>query len=294
MKIHYRLATIIVSYKSDEKTIYFIKNELSKCFISQIIVIVNNKATKESSAIMAKELLGSVIYDITFSIPNNCNIFIIHNTDNSGFAKGNNIGVNFLNIHFDIDYLLFSNNDILLKDNNVIETMILKMDKLPEVGIIGPKIIGLKGDYQNPYDYVPFWKEMVGIYWERFIPFYHIEYLNRETAKEGYYYRVMGSFFITRTIDFINCGMMDPNTFLFYEEPILSERMLNINRKTYYIPNVCVIHEHGGTINSSNISNNCLFNSGLYYFKYYKNVSSFSIFLATASNYIYNSLKKLK
>lgn len=297
MITNYKFATIIVNYKSENKTISFVKNELSKCTLSQIIIIVNNKATIESSNMMARELFGDVIYDITFNICNKSNLFIIHNEENLGFAKGNNLGVNFLNNHFKVDYLLFSNNDIVLKDSDTIERMIEKIDELPQSGIIGPKIIGTNGDFQNPYNYVSFWTEMIGYYWERFIPFYHIKHLNRETAKEGNYYRVMGAFFIARYIDFLNCGMMDPNTFLFYEEPILSERMLHINKTTYYFPDVCVVHEHGSTINNSDNTSdiyNHLFKSGIYYFKHYKNISSLSIFLAKASNYTYNTMKLLK
>ena len=65
----------------------------------------------------------------------------------------------------------------------------------------------------------------------------------------------MGSFFIVKTQDFINCGMMDPNTFLYAEEIILSEKLKKINKQVYYFPSVTVLHEHGQTT-SMHLNNN--------------------------------------
>ena len=47
-----------------------------------------------------------------------------------------------------------------------------------------------------------------------------------QNAQEGYHYKVMGSFFMLRAKDFFDCGEMDPHTFLFAEETILTERSL--------------------------------------------------------------------
>jgi GT2 family glycosyltransferase len=41
--------------------------------------------------------------------------------------------------------------------------------------------------------------------------------------------------------------MMDPETFLYSEEAILSERMKLIGKRIYYYPSVAVLHEHGNT-----------------------------------------------
>lgn len=291
---HYTLATIIVNYKSEERTINYVQEELyPKNSIPQVIIIVNNGATVLSSHRLSKALNAPIINDITATIYE-ASIYIIHNTENSGFAKGNNLGVNFISKHFEVDYLLFSNNDIRFIDSNVIEVLIEKLKSLPDVGVIGPKVIGLDKQCQSPNEYVPFWIEMVGQYWERFIPFYRIKHFNQNKAPEGYYYRIMGSFFIVNYNDFIKCGEFDSNTFLYGEEVILSERMTKIGKKNYYLPTVSVLHEHGTTTTKylKQIKGNFIaFNSLAYYYQSYKGTSKLAILLAKISMYIYTYLQ---
>lgn len=277
----FTLASIIVNYKSEERTITYVKEELqSKCHIPQLIIIVNNEATEESSKKLSKSLLAPIVTDIA-AIPKDSDIYIIHNLKNSGFAQGNNLGVDFISKHFEVDYLLFSNNDIRFIDSNVIEVLIEKLKTLPDIGVIGPKVIGLDGQDQNPYLYSPFWNEILWMSWERFLPLKKGEKtFDRTHAKEGYYYRLMGSFFIIPYTSFIECGKMDPHTFLYAEEVILAERMLNIGKKNYYVPAVKILHEHGQTTSKYlNKGNEILLESILYYFKTYKHISNFKIII---------------
>lgn len=291
---HYTLATIIINYKSEERTINYIKEELQpKCSIPQLIIIVNNEATTSSSNKLSQNLNAPIVKNITATI-NESSIYIIHNTENSGFARGNNLGVDFISKHFEVDYLLFSNNDIRFIDSNVIEVLIEKLKSLPDVGVIGPKVIGLDNQCQSPNEYVPFWTEMIGQCWERFIPFYHIKHFNQNKALEGYYYRVMGSFFIVNYKDFIQCEKFDSNTFLYGEEVILSERMNKIGKKNYYLPTVTILHEHGTTTTKylKQMKGNFIaFNSLAYYYQHYKGISKPAILLAKISMYIYSYLQ---
>lgn len=292
--MNFNLASIIVNYKSEERTIKYIKEELqSKCNLSQVIIIVNNGATEESTKKLCNNLHAYRVNDITCHIPFST-IYVIHNINNSGFARGNNLGVDFVSEHFNVKYILFSNNDIRFIVLNVIELLIDKLKSHPDVGVIGPKVIGLDGNCQSPNEYVPFWTEMVGQYWERFIPFYHIKHFNQNNATEGYYYRIMGSFFIVRYNDFIKCGKFDSNTFLYGEEAILSERMNTIGKRNYYLPTVAVLHEHGTTTTKylKQIKGNFIaFNSLSYYYQHYKGISEPAILLAKISMYIYSYLQ---
>lgn len=292
--MNFNLASIIVNYKSEGRTIKYIKEELqSKCSLSQVIIIVNNSATEESTKKLCNDLNAKRVDDIACNIPLST-IYVIHNINNSGFARGNNLGVDFVSEHFNVKYILFSNNDIRFIDSNVIEVLIEKLKFLPDVGIIGPKVIGLDGNCQSPNQYVPFWTEMVGQYWERFIPFYHIKHFNQNNAAEGYYYRIMGSFFIVNYNDFVKCGRFDPNTFLYGEEVILSERMNMIDKKNYYLPTVTILHEHGSTTakHLNQIKGNFLmFDSLSYYYRYYKGVDKISILLAKISMWLYSYLQ---
>lgn len=297
MKKHYKLATIVVNYKSDERTVTYIKEELlKKCSVPQIIVVVNNGAADSSSQMLGLSLNAVIVKDIIL-YDMDSQIYVIHSVENLGFAGGNNLGVDFVKRHFEVDFLLFSNNDIHLCSVGVIEKLIQKMETLADVGIIGPKVVGMDGHCQSPNDYVPFWKELVGVPWERFIPFLHLKHLNQNQAKEGYYFRVMGSFFLMKFDDFMHCGMMDSCTFLFYEEAILSERLRLINKRVYYYPAVAVLHDHGFSINRSPHvmkQRDYMFESALYFYKTYKHVSKISIIVVKCLHYIYRNLQYAK
>ena len=206
------------------------------------------------------------------------------------------MGVEFATKHFDINYILFTNNDIRFLNCNVIEALISKLDSLNnEIALIGPRVIGLDGKNQSPEPYYPFWNRYVWMYWltpflssSRKGKFFKLDY--SQTAKEGIHYKIMGSFFIVKKIDFLSCGMLDPNTFLFSEEVILTERLNSIGRKVYYYPDVAVLHEHGMTISNHLDKKKKLltqFISESYYYSCYKNVSELSIFIGRLSVNLY-------
>lgn len=288
------LATIIVNYKLEERTIKYVKEELlHKCSLPNIIVIVNNGATVSSTQILASTLGAVVVEDISKPLFNLKNIYVIHNIENSGFARGNNLGVDFLVGHFEVEYLLFSNNDISFIDNEVIEKLLSKLASDNKIGVIGPRVIGLDGKCQSPYIYTSFFDEILWMSWGRFLPFWKPEELNRDLAKEGVYYRLIGAFFIVPLKYYLACGKMDPHTFLYGEEVILAERMQKIGKSNYYFPQVSVLHEHGLTTSMLSEDNKFLLDSILYYFKTYKNESSFNLFIGKITVNTYYKIRSL-
>lgn len=294
------LSIIIVNYKSEKKTIEYIQSELSKVTLKCIVVVVNNAATDESNIELVSGLGAELVYNIEYVADKNKQFYVIAHSDNLGYAKGNNLGSEFSLIHFKIKYFLFSNNDIRLIDNNVIEQLISKLSVLSNVGIIGPKIIGLDGENQSPEPYYPFWVRYFGRYWlQLFLPSKMkqsiLKFDYSKNAKEGEHYKIMGSFFIVNSKDFVECGGMDSNTFLYSEEVILSERMMLINKKVYYYPELSVLHEHGTTI-SKNESiqkiSKMMFESESYYYYKYRKTPRYLVFLGRLSNSLYSYLKK--
>ncbi|MDD4972359.1 MAG: glycosyltransferase family 2 protein [Paludibacter sp.] len=292
------LAILIVNYKDEDRTIAYVKDELSKIHSPHLIVVVNNSATDESNYVLAAKLNATLISDI-HQKPEASGCYVISSNDNLGFAKGNNLGAEFAMKHFSITHILFTNNDIHFLNNNVVERLVEKLDTLDTVGMIGPKVKGLDGRNQSPEPYSSFWNRYIWMYW--LTPFlssdkkkemFKLDY--PQDAKEGEHYKIMGSFFIVKAQDFITCGMMDPNTFLYAEEVILTERLKKIHKTAYYFPQVAVLHEHGQTINQhfqTARSMKIQFDSESYYYHSYKGVSSFSISIGKISLNLYIKLK---
>lgn len=270
------LAVIVVSYRSNQQTADFVQNELSDITMPHKVVIVNNGAIPSDNA------------SLSGSIGDNHNVYVIDNPENSGFAKGNNIGARFAIDVLKADKLLFSNNDIKLLDKEVVSKMSALLDTVPEAGIVGPKVVGLDGHLQSPEPYMSFAKRHIWMYLctpfiskARKKKIFGFDY--SETAEEGFHYKLMGSFFMVRSCDFIKCSMMDEGTFLYSEEPILTERMSSIGLKPYYLPTASVLHEHSKTISStfdSRKQDELQFESEVYYYTKYKGVGKMQVLIA--------------
>ncbi len=220
---------IIVNYKAEELTIAYITKELSKLTTPLSVVVVNNAATPESDSVLCNGLQAELISKERFKESLN-NRYVVSSKENLGFAKGNNLGTEIAVKYLNPDYLLFSNNDILIMETDIIAKMITKFEGCERIGILGPKVVGLEGELQSPEPYISFLDRYCWMYLST--PFLSVQKKRKkfkldysDEAKEGYHYKIMGSFFMVRTKDFCDCGMMDPHTFLYAEEVILTERM---------------------------------------------------------------------
>lgn len=295
------ISVIIVNYKNENMTVEFVKNELSKISQPYKVIIVNNGATDASDESLASPLNARIIYDINEAIDENIISFVIHNDENLGFAKANNLGACLAYNKLNSDFLLFSNNDIEFIDNNVVESLIEKIEQMPDVGIIGPKVVGVDGYLQSPEPYLSFYQRMILPYIKPLIIWRKDEKKPKycDIAEEGYHYKLMGSFFLCKAKDYFECGMMDSHTFLYYEENILTERLKSINKLAYYYPKVSVLHAHNQTIGkhtSFKQQRDYMFESGAYFYKTYKNVPSLCIFISwllKESSKIIGTIKRL-
>ena len=87
------LGIVTIDYKNPQMTIDFVCRELPKIDVSYICVIVINGCTEEELNIVQKGTGGIVAGK---KVDKKSNIYIVPSPDNLGFAKGNNLGVKFL------------------------------------------------------------------------------------------------------------------------------------------------------------------------------------------------------
>ncbi len=281
------IGIVVINYRSEEKTIGFVKNELSKISSPNAVVIVDNGSTSQSKERLLEAFKGWPLQ----------HVFVVPSKENLGFAKGNNLGAEVAVNQFDPDVLLFANNDISLTSDDVVDKMASKLLNTPEAGALGPDVVGLDGKRQSPEPFISFWDRHVWLYWSNLFmskskkeKAFGMDYASK--AEEGFHYRVSGSFFMVKTQDWKACGGMDPNTFLYSEEMILSERLSRIGKKVYYYPSVKVVHEHGSTTRKyyDEVRIRMMkFNSECYYYKTYIGTPSWQIAVARLTY----SLKRL-
>ena len=257
------IGIIVINFGKPERTIRFVKEECAKVAAEHRVVVVDNGSGEDALAELKSALKG--LADI---VPAN---------ENLGFARGNNLGADYAIKQYGADILLFVNNDMVFTDADVVDKLAAKLAALPEAGMIGPKVVGTDGRLQSPEPYKSFCQSHLLPYWGNLI--YSRKKLDEkiqkdyaQTAGAGWHYRIMGSFMMMRAGDFFACGMMDPNTFLYAEEAILSERLKKIGKKVWYEPSVQVLHEHGATVTAhySLVRRRKMkLNSEIYYYKTY-------------------------
>lgn len=280
-----KLGIIVVAYKSNKMTAEYVHRELPQVNVPWVCCIVNNAATLDESNVLAERCGAEVVgMNSAPKSKDNGSVYVLPSEENLGFAKGNNLGVNFLAKYLDVDYLLFSNNDIEIKSSCCLSSLIATLNRDDKIGAVGPRIIGLDGVEQPPHDsYVSPYRQMV---W-RLLPFLRRKAkITSDTVlkkrESGFTYWVQGSFFVMRTKDFMQVGMFDPNTFLYSEEPILAERLKQVGKQMYYENSVTVLHYEGGTIvkqRGNSWSRKMVIESNCYYYKRYLGYNSLTVWL---------------
>lgn len=289
-----KISIIIVDYNSIEKTFAYIDELYTKvkprgCF--DIIIVDNTEDRVAESWINMRSdlrILGTKYVDGAHSIIgmyNDINVVICFADTNVGYGKGNNIGFSVEIKLFGNEYVIFSNNDLLLEKELDIELLLKPFDN-DRVAIVGPSVLDITGKvHQNPYKYISFWQYTV-------VNFYHmlsdklffffesnIDYDGR--SKDCYW--VSGCFMVVRSSDFKRVGGFDESLFLYGEEVILSERLLKIGKTCYFNNDVEIVHNHSSVVrsNMSEVKRMRLSaKASRYYFKEYKCVSKPKIIVA--------------
>ena len=260
---------VIVSYRSDDLTVRFVREDLSRISVPYQVVVVDNGETG-SSALQEK------LPDVTVLV-----------SENRGYASACNLGAEWLRDRVHPESVLFCNNDLRFQSDRVVETLCETLSAHPEVGAIGPCIVGPDGRRQSPEPYRGLWNRYVWMY--VLTPFlsrdrktrkFQLDYA--EKASEGYHYKLMGSFLMVRAEAFFEAGCFDEQTFLYAEEPILSERLSRIGKRCWFCPSVTVVHDHGAVIGSSfkrTETDWMQFRSMAYYYRRYRGYPAWEISL---------------
>ena len=259
---------VVVSYRSDDRTVSFVTEELSKVEIPHAVVVVDNGATEEEAAGLAARMPGVKVIA----------------ADNGGYARGNNIGARWLRENIRPTHILFANDDVRLASDGVVETLVETAAGNGNIGAVGPEVVGLDGVRQSPEPYMGLWKRYVWMYLstpflsrERKRKVFGLDY--PRLAGEGAHYKLSGSFLLVDSEAFFHAGMFDENTFLYAEENILSERLSKIGKCCWFCPSVRVVHEHGKTVErhySDRASRQLQYRSMAYYYSKYRGYSRLS------------------
>lgn len=247
------LGIVVVTYKSFADTVAFVQRELPKISVSHKAVIVDLGSDYDYASSLADACQASMISAEDEAAATHGDLYLLHVSDNLGFARGNNLGVNFLLQNFPtLRWLLISNDDIGLREGGAVEELIRQLELHQEAGMAGPRIIDRNGKEQMPFARphtfaTIFWHNLLFPLLNRFGERDRNFLLSTEQWQVSECYFVRGCFLVVRAAEFQSVGMFDPATFLYYEEPILAERYLRLGKTALYCPGVTIDHYSGKT-----------------------------------------------
>lgn len=181
---------------------------------------------------------------------------LIANKDNVGFSVANNQAIE----KSEGEYVLLLNPDTLVEDDTFTK-IIAFMDKHPDAGGLGVKMIDGKGNFLPeskrglPTPDVAFYK-IFGL--SRIFPKsktfgkYHLGYLDKEEIHEIEI--LSGAFMFMRRSVLDKTGLLDEDFFMYGEDIDLSYRIIKAGYKNYYYPETRIIHYKGESTKKGSIN----------------------------------------
>lgn len=246
---------VILHYQNIEITECCV-NTLIKNTVDGPIIVVDNCSPNGSG----KQLKKQYLY---------CErVNVIINSDNLGFAQGNNLGFGYIKNNYSVDYIVIMNNDIIIEKKNF-EQIIEQFMEKHSVDVCGPDIVTLKGNHQNPLALIPhsssylarrvkqdkikysllktslFWS-LYKIYKKRYkIPI-------RKKQETAFRCILHGScvIFGPRYIENEQIAFL-PITYMYNEEAILYDYLIEKGYKTGYCSDITILHMEGISTTSS-------------------------------------------
>lgn len=234
------VAIIILNYMTWEDTLKEVKlcHDLLKIDYKDIIVIDNASPNKSE-----EELVNASIDKFVF----------LKSENNKGYASGNNIGLRYAK-EKGYKYGLILNNDILIECIDLLEAMKVVFNKDSKVAVVNPDIYSPDGYLFNRESKKPtFFDFTIGMIWYK-----RTGRKINDIDGYGYIYRPQGCCMLLDLTKISEVDYLDENTFLYYEESILAEKLERKGYKCACVNTVSVIHNHSKTVKSSIHKNNLI------------------------------------
>ena len=242
------------NYSITRKCVKYIKglNCEEKCHI----IVVDNASPNKTGNRLKKEFAKDK------------QVQVLLNEENLGFAKGNNIGYKLAKKE-KADIIIVQNSDVIIEQFDFIEKL-LNSDLLNDFHVIGPDILNLTMDHQNPLRNEKLSKRKIqrlliyniflsAIYHSFFMGKLYIKikdffkktsYVKSEeklTLKKDVILHGACLIYTKKWIDIEDIAFL-PITHMFFEEDILYEYILKKGYHTVYFPELKVLHEEDSSI----------------------------------------------
>lgn len=218
-----KVIIILLNYCGTEDTLNCIASLEQIEYDNYEILVVDN-ASPDNSYEILKEALKDTPHTL------------LKSEFNGGFAKGNNIGIEYAMNH-GADYVLLLNTDTLV-EKDFLTNLMECYENYPEAGIVGSKIL-----YESKRDYI--WYGGGDIDFKRFYGYHYGE----KHRDEGQYDKECEVNFITGCVMLIGrdvikkVGGLPEEYFMYFEDADYCVQVKDAGYKLYYCPNAIVYHK---------------------------------------------------
>lgn len=263
----YNVGIVLLNYLNYKDTIECVESLNCDIYPKKNLIIVDNCSENESW-----DELNKLYKDKK-------DIYLLRSNENLGFARGNNLGIEFARKSLKCEFVLLANNDTIFKDSMLITKLMDSYEK--GIGVIGPNIISIDGYNQNPITEL-FAREdverelkklgtikhkiktsdiWINIRKSKLVSSLKRKYnikekkiINNELSKSEKCSKelILNGACMLLTKDYFDYyPYLYPKTFLYYEENILTliTKKVNLNKK--YIPNVFIYHKESQSCKTS-------------------------------------------
>lgn len=247
-----KTGVIILEYNNSEDTLNCIKSVLKFNTAPIKFIVVDNASPKKDIIRNLKSGLLNLFpklkeSDLIYNSDKNSieDVTLVLANENKGYACGNNIGLEVAYKDPDISHVMILNSDILFVED-IIPTLL--KDLKDDTAIVSPVLFkkGLKGIDKNCARreltaneiiklHIPFPADPFKISEKKKIPIKLNSGLMQIDLPSG-------SCMLAKKSLFQQIEGFDPNTFLYYEEDILSKKIKNLGLKNYLNTNLRCIH----------------------------------------------------
>lgn len=252
-----RLAFLILNFGTYEETTDCVSSIVEHVDTNDYkIVIVDNGSKDDSLNQLQSKYLSDARVDV------------ISTGENLGFARGNNVGIKYINKNYSPDFVVVLNSDIELFQDELYARLLAEYEH-SHFGVWGPMmIIGTARCDDSPWAPMTLAQaqEQLALYEKNYKQLKHLPYFSyrvvkkissafarrqKEQRKHEDFWRyqtdveLQGAFLVFSKEVFRHIEGFDPRTFLYFEEQLLYLAVKRAGLKMVYDPRYAVYHKDG-------------------------------------------------
>lgn len=243
-----KVSFVILNYNGKDNTIECLRS------IGNTIL---PKDTKVEIIVVDNASIDNSLQSIKEQFPN---VAIIANKENTGYSKGNNMGIRYA-LENGADFIIIMNNDTIV-DKNLITEFLKSAEKDENIGIIVPKIYFAKSfefhkdRYQEKDKGKVFWYAGGIMDWANVIGHHRgVDEVDKgQYDKEEKTEFATGCCMLVKRDVFAKISLFNEKYFLYYEDNDFSRKAKNAGYRIIYSPKTIIWHKNAASAGGSGSS----------------------------------------